>query len=179
VEVESVRRDGAVTTIALTGTADLADARDLNAGQATSAIQAILRTAGATDQAAFTYNGDQVETLFGLPVAPTVEVVPDTGIDAVRAPIQIVELNDGMTLDEPLTVTVSANVFEGTVNWELLDDSGTVVDDGFATAGAMEWRSVEVRLSTLDPGTYTFRAFEVSMADGDETFVDDKTFTVE
>jgi len=178
IEVESVATEGGVTTITLTGDADLGSRGDLTSGQAHSAIQAMLRTARATTEAAFVYNGEPLDELFGLSVAPSVEVLPDSGMDALRAPIGL-DINEGRTLDNPVSVPVTANVHEGTVNWQLLDDAGAVVDEGFVTAGTMEWAQVSIDLGTLDPGTYVLRAYEVSVADGDENYEDTKTFTVE
>ena len=75
---------------------------------------------------------------------------------------------------------MTGNVFEGTVNWALLDDCGRSGRRGLRHCrndGVGPGRRGE--LGTLDPGTYTFRAFEVSVADGDETFPDTKTFVVQ
>ena len=53
------------------------------------------------------------------------------------------------------------------------------VDEGYVTTEhGCSGRTAEVDLGTLEPGTYTFKAFEVSAADGDEINVDTKTFTV-
>jgi hypothetical protein len=69
-------------------------------------------------------------------------------------------------------------VFEGTVNWELLDDNRDVIDSGYAMAGSMEWKPFTINLGRLDRGTYTVRAFESSAEDGRPTFIVEKTFTV-
>ena len=71
------------------------------------------------------------------------------------------------------------NVFEGTVNWQLLDDTGAKVDDGFVTTSMGMWTQADIELGDLDPGTYTLRCLEYSPADGKPGNVDDKTFTVE
>lgn len=179
VDVEQVTKDAGDTTIELTGTPDLASRGDLTSGQANSAVQALLRTAGASGDASFTYNGEPLDTLFGM--ATPIEVLPygpSASMDSLRAPISV-DLTNGQPMDNPVMIPVTGNVFEGTVNWELLDDAGAVVDDGFVTAGTMAWATVDAELGNLDPGTYTFRAFEVSVADGDENYVDTKTFVVE
>jgi hypothetical protein len=41
------------------------------------------------------------------------------------------------------------------------------------------WTTATVDLGQLDPGAYTFKAYEISAADGDEINVDTKTFTVD
>lgn len=177
VDVESVTTKGGRTTIALTGTADLTSPRDLTSGEAQSAVQAMLRTAGARQEAAFTYNDQPVNLLFGI--ATPIEVLPygPGATDSLRAPISV-DLAEGQEVDNPVQIPVTGNVFEGTVNWELLDESGSVVDDGFVTAGSTEWTQVDAELGTLEPGTYSFRAFEVSAADGDADYADTKTFVV-
>jgi hypothetical protein len=75
-------------------------------------------------------------------------------------------------------VTVVGNAFEGTVNWELYDGAGAKIDEGFVTTAFMEWRSAQINLGPLQPGTYTLKAFEISMEDGQHIMTDDKTFTV-
>lgn len=179
VDVQKITTDGDLATIALTGTADLEARGDLTTGQAQSAVQALLRTAGLTGEASFTYNGQPLDRLLGLS-AISFEVLPygDETMDSLRAPVTV-DLTEGQQVDNPVKIPVTGNVFEGTVNWELLDDSGAVVDEGFVTAGTMEWAQVDAELGTLEPGTYTFRAFEVNVADGDETFPDTKTFVVQ
>ena len=57
-----------------------------------------------------------------------------------------------------------ANSFEATVPWEIRDESGAKVLDGFATAEGWgdhlyPWES-EVDASGLAPGTYTFVAHD-------------------
>jgi len=178
VDVRSVSTQGDLTTFALTGTADLESRGDLTAGEAHSAIQALLRTAGATEEATFVYNGEPLSLLFGHDVSNPIEVLPDSPEDALRAPVSV-DVTDGQTMTDPVTVPVTGNVFEGTVNWQLSDQAGDLVDEGFVTAGSMEWVQVQVDLGTLEPGTYVFRAYEVSMADGDEIYEDTKTLLVE
>ena len=122
----------------------------------------------------FTYNGDPVQTILGvdLPVTTTTD-------DNVRAFIAITSLSEGQTVSSPVTVTVLGNTFEGTVNWQLLDDSGAKVDDGFVTTSMGQWTEAPILLGNLDPGTYTLRCLEYSPKDGSPGNVDDKTFTVQ
>jgi hypothetical protein len=182
VDVTGITTDGNVVTIALAGDADLAAANGLTRQEAATAIQALVRTAGVTDGAVrFTYNDDPVDRLLGVRLSGPVSAAPDQGADMtpLLAPVQVVSPVEGQTVSAPVTVTVSGNVFEGTVNWQLLDRSGAEVDSGYVTTAFMEWRKADVRLGGLPAGTYTFRAFEASAEDGSATFVDDKTFTVD
>jgi hypothetical protein len=77
-----------------------------------------------------------------------------------------------------------ANSFEATVPWEVRDESGAKVLDGFATAEGWgdhlyPWES-EVDASGLPPGTYTFVAMTDDPSDGEGggPTEDTKTFTL-
>ncbi len=175
VDVIDVTQTGDVTTIDLTGNADIQNSPAPHPPSPFRllAIQALLATAGVEHRAAFTYNGEPVDYLFHEPAL--VARQPD---DEVRALVSITSPVDGQLVADPVTVTGSANVFEANVNWELLDTSGKVIDSGSAMAGFTEWRDFSIDLGTLVPGSYTVRAFESSPEDGRPTLVDDKTFTV-
>ncbi len=181
VDVSGITDDASVTTIALTGDADLGTrpAGGANLGESAGAdiaIQALLATAQVDTPAAFTYNGEPIDRLLNQDVSPSVTPKSD---DEVRAFISIDNVVDGQTVTNPVTVLVSGNVFEGNVNWQLLDPSGTTVTDGYVTTSMGTWTQAAVHLGALDPGTYTFKAFEASADDGRPINVDDKTFTVE
>ena len=77
-----------------------------------------------------------------------------------------------------------ANSFEATVPWEIRDESGAKVLEGFATAEGWgdhlyPWES-EVDASGLAPGTYTFVAMTDDPSDGEGAgpTEDTKTFTL-
>ena len=77
-----------------------------------------------------------------------------------------------------------ANSFEATVPWEVRDESGAKVLEGFATAEGWgdhlyPWES-EVDASGLAPGTYTFVAMtdDPSGGEGGGPTEDTKTFTL-
>ncbi len=179
VDVTGITADGGVTTIALAGDADLGARGELEGSCIAQPqyVQTLLRTAGVEEAARFTYNGDPVDSLFYcVDVSPSVAVQSD---DDVRAFITIDNIVEGQTMANPVTVEVSGNVFEGTVNWQLFDGTDAKVDEGFVTTAFMEWRQVEIPLGDLEPGTYTLRALEYSMEDGSPRNIDDKTFIVE
>ncbi|MDQ3307845.1 MAG: GerMN domain-containing protein, partial [Actinomycetota bacterium] len=178
--LDSITTEGDSTTISLRGRIDLTDANGLDRRAAEVAIQAMIRTAQVeTGAVSFVYNGEPVTTLLGVDVSDPVTREPDQGVDftPLRAPLSIDSLVEGWSVSSPVTVTVSGNVFEGNVNWELARE-GRVLDDGFVTTAFTEWRQAKVRLGALEPGTYTFTAIEISMEDGSRMNVDDKTFTV-
>lgn len=181
VDVQSISVDKqGETTIHLTGVVNLGVNMHvpLNAwAQGGSPVEALLASAGITDIAHFTYNGEVVGSFGRLD-----EAIPDdkplSADDDWRARVSITSPVEGQLVDSPVTVTGSANVFEANVNWELLDANGQLIDNGYTMAAFMEWKPFTIDLGALDPGTYTIRAFESSAEDGRPTFVDDKTFTV-
>jgi hypothetical protein len=136
----------------------------------TLALQTLARTAGMDSGVFGLYfngGGDDI----GYSVQP---------LDAVRAFLTIDNIVDGQTLSNPVTVQVSGNTFEGNVVWQLLDANGDKVDEGYTTTSQGMWTQVPVELGDLSPGTYTFKAIEYSMEDGQTIQnLDDKTFTVE
>jgi Immunoglobulin-like domain of bacterial spore germination len=174
VDVTSITTSNGQTTIALKGSVNVGTKPDPAPFDPARpvALQALLATAGVQGQANFTYNGKPVDLLLyqGVPV----QRQPD---DAVRAFVSITSPVEGEIVDSPVTVTGSANVFEGNLNWDLRS-TGKLVDSGYAAAGSMEWKDFSIDLGNLDPGTYTIRAYETSPKDGRPTYIDDKTFTV-
>jgi Immunoglobulin-like domain of bacterial spore germination/Sporulation and spore germination len=175
VDVTSITTSNGQTTIALNGSVNVGTRPDPAPFDPARpvALQALLATAGVQGQASFTYNGKPVDLLLyqGVPV----QRQPD---DAVRAFVSITSPVEGEIVESPVTVTGSANVFEGNLNWDLRNSAGKVVDSGYAAAGSMEWKDFSIDLGSLAAGTYTIRAYETSPKDGRPTYVDDKTFTV-
>lgn len=91
----------------------------------------------------------------------------------VRVPEQ------GMQLSNPVVVSGTACTFESNVTWQLLQ-GGKVVKSGATTAGEMgpthtPW---SVNLGSLKPGTYTFRAYDLSAKDGSLVSQDTREFSV-
>ena len=177
IDVTGISTVGSVTQIDLEGPTDLQFTPDPDLGPdgGQLALQALLQTAGVQpgDQGKLTYNGDPLSAVFGVQLPATVQ-----SDDEVRALISIDNLVDGQKVSNPVTVKVSGNVFEGTVNWELLDAKGTKVDDGVVTTSMGLWTRVDIELGNLDRGTYTIRCLDYSPEDGSPGNVDDKTFTV-
>jgi hypothetical protein len=121
-----------------------------------------------------TYNGEPLSTLLGVSLP---FVLPAD--DDVRAFIVITSPAEGEQVSSPVDVDILGNVFEGNVNWQLLDDSGAKIDDGYVTTSMGDWTPATIHLGDLDPGTYTIRCLEYSPQNGKPGNVDDKTFTVE
>ena len=105
--------------------------------------------------------------------------------DNVLALVNVTEPAEGSTVADTFTASGVANSFEANVPWEIRDESGKKVLDGFATAeGWMDqlypWET-QVDVSTLAAGTYTFVALtdDPSAGEGAGPTEDTKTITVQ
>ncbi|HEY7042692.1 MAG TPA: Gmad2 immunoglobulin-like domain-containing protein [Nocardioidaceae bacterium] len=178
VHAVDVASTDAETTITLKGPSDVRFEADpaLGPDGGRLALDALLRTAGVPPgaKASFVYNETKLDSLFGVDLPVTVE-----SDDQSRALISIDNIVDGQTVSNPVSVEVSGNTFEGTVNWQLLDDGGAKLDQGFVTTSMGQWAQATIDLGTLDPGTYTIRCLEYSPENGKPGNIDDKTFTVD
>jgi hypothetical protein len=78
----------------------------------------------------------------------------------------------GDTVSSPLSFTGTANVFEATLQYQLLDATGTVIAEGFTTAtcgtGCRGTFEVSIPFEYTGEPHGTFRAFELSAKDGSE-----------
>jgi hypothetical protein len=171
-----------VTTVDLSGSADLGegilDAAPGVEDRLAVSLQGLLATLDAPGPVAFTHDGAPLDRVLYQNVSPSISTASDMD---VRAWITIDNIVEGQTVTSPVTVQLSGNVFEGNVNWILvdLDHDSLPVDDGFTTTSMGTWSQAEVRLGDLEPGTYLFIANELSAEDGNPINTDDKTFTVE
>jgi germination protein M len=129
------------------------------------------------------------EVVYTLTQFPTVErvtllldsvPVPTIGFDAVRVvdvdrsdfedqtPAVLVEApTPGQAVTSPVRVTGTANTFEATVGYEVLDADGAALDDGFTTATSGTGTRGTFDL-TVDPpaGPAVLRFFQPSAEDG-------------
>jgi hypothetical protein len=103
----------------------------------------------------------------------------------VLAFVNVTEPAQDAAVADTFVASGVANSFEATVPWEVRDESGKKVLDGFATAeGWMDklypWES-QVDVSGLAPGTYTFVAMTDDPSDGEGSgpTEDTKTITVQ
>ncbi|WP_160006583.1 Gmad2 immunoglobulin-like domain-containing protein [Nocardioides sp. AX2bis] len=158
----------------------------MTAAQAALAVQQVVYTLQGVAQErqplrAFTEDGGEATTLFGVPTANGVKAAPQLqtlGLVNVTMPEEATVVKDSFT------ATGVASSFEGTVPWEVRS-GGEVVQDGFATADGYLDRlypwSAEVDVSDLDPGTYTFVAMtsDPSGGEGAGPTEDTKTIRVE
>jgi hypothetical protein len=104
--------------------------------------------------------------------------------DDVLALVNVTQPEQDSQPGATFTASGVANSFEATVPWQVLDDNGTKVLEGFATADGWgdhlyPWQS-QVDASSLPPGTYTFVAMtdDASGGEGGGPTEDTKTFTL-
>jgi hypothetical protein len=155
--------------------------------QAKLAVQQIVYTAQGTLQKRVPvvfYVGDDTSepsSVLGLDAAGGFVAAPDVNVLAL---VNITEPAQDSTVADTFTASGVANSFEATVPWEIRDQDGKKVLDGFATADGWgdklyPWEST-VDASSLPPGTYTFVALtdDPSGGEGGGPTEDSKTFSL-
>lgn len=102
----------------------------------------------------------------------------------VLAFVNVTQPAEGATVSGTIDAGGVANSFESTVPWEIRDQSGTKVLEGFSTAEGWgdrlyPWQA-QVDVSGLAPGTYSFVALTDDASDGEGPgpTEDSKTITV-
>ncbi len=132
--------------------------------EAVLAVQQVVYTAQAAVQerlpVRFVRDGAPVEEVFGVDTSAPVSQAPPLETLAL---VSISDPAEGQVVDDGSFLARGvASSFEATVPWEIRDDAGAVVSSGFATADGFLDRlhpwSVEVDVSDLAPGRYTFVA---------------------
>jgi hypothetical protein len=130
------------------------------------------------------YVGDEPVDIFGIPTPTKTQGYTAADELDVLAFVNVTTPEQGQSVSGTFTASGVASSFEGTVPWEVRDEAGAKVLDGFAQAeGWMDklypWQS-EVDVSTLAPGTYTFVAMtdDPSGGEGSGPTEDTKTITV-
>ena len=119
--------------------------------------------------------------LFGVPTDGGLKAAPQNDVLAL---VNVTQPEQDSQPGSTFVASGVANSFEATVPWEIRDESGAKVLEGFATAEGWgdhlyPWES-EVDASGLAPGTYTFVAMtdDPSGGEGGGPTEDTKTFTV-
>jgi hypothetical protein len=120
-------------------------------------------------------------SLFGVDTAGGVQAAEPLDVLAF---MNVTTPEEGATVSGSFTAEGVGSSFEATVIWEVRDDSGAAVLEGFTTAeGWMDklypW-AADVDVSSLAPGTYTFAAItdDPSGGEGPGPTEDTKTITV-
>ena len=126
-----------------------------------------------------TPDGDST-SLFGLS-APDGGFTPDQDLLAL---VNVTQPQQNSQPGDSFIASGVANSFEATVPWEVRDEGGAVVLEGFATADGWgdklyPWKS-EVDASSLPAGTYTFvaKTDDPSGGEGGGPTEDSKTFSL-
>jgi hypothetical protein len=130
------------------------------------------------------YVGDEPVDIFGIPTPTKTQGYTAADELDVLAFVNVTTPEQGQSVSGTFTASGVASSFEGTVPWEVRDEAGAKVLDGFAQAEGWvdklyPWQS-EVDVSTLAPGTYTFVAMtdDPSGGEGSGPTEDTKTITV-
>lgn len=158
----------------------------LDAPRARLAVQQLVLTlqgvAGERLPVTVEYDGEPADSLLGVPVGAGLTARPQLEVLAL---VNITEPAEGTAVSGTFTANGRASSFEATVPWTIEDGAGKVVLDGFATAeGWLDklhpWE-VEIDVSSLTPGRYTFiaRTDDPSDGEGGGPHVDTKRITVE
>jgi hypothetical protein len=154
---------GGLATVLLNGTWLRERPAGMSAEEARLAIQQVVYTVQAAAQqripVQFQVEGQPVDQVYGVPTSEPLTNAPELDVLAL---VNVSNPTEGRTVEGSFSADGVASSFEGTVPWELQDDSGAVVREGSAQ-GTMEdhltpWETGEIDVSDLAPGTYTFVA---------------------
>jgi hypothetical protein len=153
---------GGTAVIGLTGSSLSERPAGLGADEASLAVQQLVYTATAALQRNVTVEFELDErpmaTLLGVDVS---EGVGRRGEAETLAPVWVTSPQDGDTVGSTFTVEGQGAFFEATVSWQLLDDAGDVVEEGFTTAQECCVMSpYRFQVKGVDPGDYTLRVYQ-------------------
>lgn len=164
--VHSVTVADGVVTVDLS-----ADARTANVGSALAALMVDQLVYTVTDAARdpslgvlLTIDGAPAGELWGVLIwdAPVTRGDPMSA----RLLVGIDNLAEGAAVTSPVVVSGEANVFEATLQWQVLDGNGAVVQSGSTmTSEGQTFAPYSFEL-TLPPGTYTVVVTEDDPSDG-------------
>ena len=102
----------------------------------------------------------------------------------VLALVNISNPSEGLEVQDSFVADGRASSYEGTVPWQLRDERGAVVRQGFAQAGMddhlVPWETEPIDVSDLEPGSYVFVAqiSDPSDGEGPGPFEDTRTIVV-
>ncbi|WP_435771100.1 Gmad2 immunoglobulin-like domain-containing protein [Nocardioides sp. SYSU DS0651] len=144
----------------------------LSAAEARLAVQQLVYTLQGTvgDRlpVRVEHEGRPAQTLLGVRVGSGLTARPQLDVLAL---VDVTEPTEGATVGETFTANGRASSFEGTVVWEVLDEDGAVVLNGFAQADGWVDRlypwETQVSTTSLAPGSYTFVARTDDPSDGE------------
>ncbi len=179
---ESIEYDGAqfVVTVPDDG---WNTAVGMSAAEAKLAVQQLVYTLQGVQGEEAPVTIEPTGTLFGVDGSAGIEAADPL---YVRSLVNVSSPAEGETVSGSFTATGEASSFEATVPWQVRDEAGETVLEGFSTAegwidGLYPWEA-EVDVTELAPGTYTFVAMTDDPsggAEGGEPTEDTKTIVVE
>ena len=146
----------------------------ISAAGARAALQQLVYTVranlGDDRPVRFEVDGSRAATLLGVPTPGDVSAASR---DTTLAPVSIDSPSDRRSRDlgglrSPVTVKGSASAFEATVQWEL-EQGGTVVKRGFATARECCTLSPYTFRFSAPPGDYTLVVHDEDPSGGEGT----------
>ena len=144
---------------------------DMTKEQAKLALQQLVYTLQGIQQErvpVLVQNGADPATIYGIDTEGGLKAAPQLDVLAF---MNVTTPEEGQSVGDTFTATGVGSSFEATVLWEVRDESGTAVLDGFTTAdGWMDklypWKA-DIDVSSLDPGTYSFVAITDDPSDGE------------
>jgi hypothetical protein len=142
----------------------------LNAEQASMAVEQLVYTAqaalgqGNEVPVQFTFGGNPVDQLLGVPVAEGLAAGDPL---EVQAPVWVTSPQDGDRVGQRFTVEGRGAFFEATVSWQLLRGA-TVVDEGFAMAQeCCALSPFRFTVRGVAPGDYVLRVYNADQSGGE------------
>jgi hypothetical protein len=181
----SVTFDGSAVVVAVSDDSWNTPGQDMSKREARLAVQQLVYTVQGVQQGRVPVRvvdaGGDAVPLFGIDTAGGLKAAPQNDVLAF---VNVTEPSEGKAVSGTFTASGVANSFEATVPWEVRDQSGAKVLEGFATAKGWgdrlyPWES-PVDVSGLAPGTYTFVALtdDPSAGEGAGPTEDTKTIAV-
>jgi hypothetical protein len=175
-----------VIEVNLTGETDYTSVRD---DVATLAVQQLVYTVTAAAADAGLNGALPVQILVdGQPPAQMVGQL-DLSAPVARAPqmnvgqlVQIDDPSDGAVVGRPVTISGVALAYEATLNWQIFDDEGNVVEESFTSTSDGSTFAPFTFDVELEPGIYSVVVTEsdpTGGAEGPGPMSDSKNFTVE
>lgn len=157
---------------------------DMTGEQAKLALQQLVYTVQGIQQQrlpVLVQQGSDAATIYGVDTAGGVKAAKPLDVLAF---MNVSDPAEGTAVGDTFTARGVGSSFEATVLWEVRDEAGTAVLDGFTTAEGWidklyPWEA-EVDVSGLEPGTYSFVAFtdDPSGGEGGGPTEDSKTINV-
>lgn len=153
---------------------------DVSEAEARLAIEQVIYTvqafAGRRLPVQFRFGDNPIDQVFGQPTSEALSNAPQLDVLSLMS---ISDPAEGLVVSDSFIARGAASSFEGNVPWKLEAPDGTVVREGFATAGMethlVEWETETIDVSDLPPGAYTF----VARTEGMKPFTDTRTVVVE